>query len=144
MIGEPPFKNPFELESDRMRQLNKSKAKTEPNTFLGTIVAGLFTLLFGTAFFMGIIIPLVFYHVFANGFVAKVLWNWFVSPHFHLAPLSFVQACGIVLLVRLMATAAKYEKTDTSDKTEVASGIIYTMLAPWGVLLLGYVMHHFL
>lgn len=133
----------FELEALRMRDLNKEKAKAD-SSLLESFVTFIFGFLFGSAFLFGLLIPLLFYHVLACGFVAKVLWHWFVTPTFHVADLTLIQACGIMLFVRLLTCPAKYESTDTdAAKSEWAIKITYAMLAPWGMLLLGYVIHHF-
>lgn len=124
-------KSLFEQEAV-LKELNK-KAKAKPSTG-----KALFDLIVGLAMFSAGYI----WSMFAHGFVAHMLWGWFVVPLFHCVALSIWQAVGIMLLIRLATytTAGAGEMNTKSLKWHVW----ITFLFPWFVLFVGWVIHFFI
>lgn len=79
------------------------------------------------------------YGAFAMGFVGMKLWAWFVVPVFGLPALTWGQTYGIALLVGLFARSSHIPTNkDERTTTEKVSHAIGGILAPWGILLFGY------
>lgn len=74
------------------------------------------------------------YGAFSVGFVGMKLWAWYVVPVFSLPALTWVQAFGISLLVRLLT----YSPVPTGKDAKLNVGGV--LLYPWIVLLLGWLV----
>ena len=48
-----------------------------------------------------------------KAFVLMLMWNWFVSPLFHIDSISFWQVLGLVWIVQLFADSGSESPTDT-------------------------------
>ena len=78
------------------------------------------------------------------------LWTWIISPTFHIDPISFFAAMGIIMVFRfLTAKAAKQEKIDNIDDVNEAIGrvsnhtIVYVLFCCF-TLLFGYAIKGFI
>lgn len=80
-----------------------------------------------------VIIPiLVIYGAFAWGYVASVIYGWFILTTFPQAPvLTWVQLAGIMFLVNCFVhnTTTNYIKKEYKDET------VASLIAPWLTLL---------
>jgi hypothetical protein len=75
-----------------------------------------------------------------NGVVLVDLWQWFIVPIFHIAPLNIPQALGISLMVGFMAHQISRQK-DTEDNRVVLFTAVLRTLSAWGF---GWVIMKFL
>ncbi len=105
-----------------------------PNVFLsliGSIITDLLTLMW-------------------EGFVLTCLWAWFVVPTFGVAPLTFITAMGLMLVVGLMCvvstnSAILFERyKEDKGKLQAWSLILSTKAVCPAILLgFGYLIHLF-
>lgn len=133
-----PKRSLFDIEADRLRELNKYKNQPE-----GSLSSKLLGGLVGLIIAVLIVTPVMIYGIFANGFVATRLWAWFVVPVFHAPPLSILYAAGIMLLVRLFIHDLSGPKPPEENENKWLR-ILVVILAPWFFLLTGYLIHCFL
>jgi hypothetical protein len=99
------------------------------------------------------------------GWISSVLWGWFVVPIFNLAPISFLQASGIILLVSFLANfkdqlpVSLKEKDDASPnrppreklnenlkklRRALLEIIVGRFFASIIVLVMGWIIHFFI
>lgn len=98
----------------------------------------------GCLIFLGsttLLILLFFGNIFLTGYVASVLWNWFVVPFFDLPELTMFVFAGISILVKTVVYIAPYAVPQTVIEAQELSRqrtilgfyhIFYTLMA-WGV-----------
>lgn len=130
----------FELEAERLRNLNKGKVPDTTPWYLKLvywIAGGGLALLFLTA--------LTAYNLFSVGFVGMKLWQWFIVPAFNVAQMSLIHMMGIVLLLRVFTFQfiPKSKKSDDETFKERLMTFLGLLLAPWFILLVGYIVHCF-
>ena len=81
-----------------------------------------------------------------NGWVLSVMWRWFISTTFGVAPLTITNAIGLSLLVSLLTN--QRDKTKKKDTQEFSKEFIdvtsYTIIMPLTILAIGWVVHLFL
>lgn len=143
-----PKRSFFELEAERIAELNKYK-NARPTLNLSKLIGKLIGMALGTIFtlliFFGVMLPTTAYSIFAHGYVGMKLWQWFIVPTFHVGPISLLQAGGVMILIRLFT----YERT-TQDKSEGKTlkekicHFIGILLIPWYSLLVGWIAHLFM
>jgi thiol:disulfide interchange protein len=143
---KPNFSSFFETEAKRIAELNKHKNAVPATQSFAALIGKLLAMAFGGG--IGVIImlclmlPLTAYSILAHGYVGMKLWQWFVVPTFHVGTITWLQAGGIMLLLRLFT----YEKT-TQDNLEgktTKEKICHTvgiLLIPWYSLLVGWLAH---
>jgi hypothetical protein len=83
---------------------------------------------------------------FWSGYVAMVLWSLFVVPQFHLAPLVFVNAIGLALLVRLLTHPGDIYMAVVSNDSRGVGTILFgevqeAFFTPLCLLAIGYIVH---
>ncbi len=78
-----------------------------------------------------------------HGWVFTVLWGWFVMPVFHLPPLKIAQACGLILLAR-MVPMIKTSATPEPLVTDYGRRVLTLVLWPGITLGLGAIIRMFL
>lgn len=75
-----------------------------------------------------------------SAFVAIVLWGWFVTPWIGIAAPDVMRMCGLILLAR-MPFAKIDSGTGEPTIVKVWSAIIFSVVYPALVLLIGWVFH---
>jgi hypothetical protein len=74
-----------------------------------------------------------------TGYVASILWGWFIVPTFSLPQISTSIAIGITMLFRL-ASPQQY-KTNRFDKTEAFIVLVLSAFLPQTIaLLIGWLL----
>jgi hypothetical protein len=121
------FRADYKAEAERIKNLNKD---IDSNT------KGIFLLL-GILLGFAIAIPVMVYFIWASSFVGVQLWTWFIMPIFAVPALTKLQMAGIFTLVALVKMGLA---TTPIDKNKLAT-FIGLSIAPWMVLLTGYVIH---
>lgn len=115
---------------------------TPPRPWYLTLFGAILGVTIITGISLAVIIPMTIYNIFAYGFVAIHLWQWFVVPTFHLAPLSILQASGLIILIKLVVyqhySSCNNKDEDWKQKIAVAIGL---SLMPWFTLFIGYCIH---
>ena len=79
------------------------------------------------------------------GYVLSILWAWFISPIFHIAPITIPLAIGLSLVVRML-TNPGYEEPDEKQKNGKQQPIkfyVHAFLYPLFALLMGAIVHAF-
>lgn len=79
--------------------------------------------------------------VIINGWALSVLWGWFVSPLFHLPPLSIPYAIGICLIVNHLTKQTPKENNDKKDTNERIADIIAILINPLISVLFGWIVY---
>jgi hypothetical protein len=136
----------FELEAERIALLNKHKQLTkEKSTIMEKFVAILMGLGLAFVVFGLVFVPLTIYTVFAHGYVAMKIWQWYVVPAFGMAPISWLVGGAIMLLVRLFTyTVSTSKKKDESTLSEKVINFIAVLLVPWYTLFIAWAFHFFM
>ena len=83
---------------------------------------------------------------FTTGFVLMKLWEYFISPTFNLAEISFLQALGLSLVIGFVTSKidwAPYADTITFEKLLIKM-IAHSVTTPFLTLVLGYLVHIFM
>ena len=76
-----------------------------------------------------------------HGWVAMHLWAWFVVPTFAVPPLSFLAACGLGLLGRLLERGPLPSQNRMDTRGQILVGVVgWPLLA----LLFGWAIWHLL
>ena len=90
--------------------------------------------------FMLITIP---FYCLLRGWVASILWGWFIVPVFHLPVLGVMQAWGLAIVVSVFTA---HSTSTTSGKSTLTLFGEYTgaAIAPLFVLLVGWIVHSFM
>lgn len=119
--------------------MSKDKTSEALNVAVGAIV--IFTCLFL------LIVGIVWYFVWAYGFVLTKLWLWFMVPTFGLPALSLPVAIGITMIVRFMCPKSipKLEDFMKKDEETWITFLKFAMLfvLPWLTLLIGWIVSLF-
>lgn len=77
-----------------------------------------------------------------GGFIASILWGWFMVPVFGLPPISIPAAIGLGLVASCFVASSHKER---DDKTEAWAHLIGVLLAkPLLLLCIGWVAKGFL
>lgn len=84
-----------------------------------------------------------------SGFVASILWAWFVVPFFHVPLLSIPLAIGLDLVVRLFTYQAPDRKKGEKGEKDISASewahvYGWSFIYPAWALLFGYVVHLFI
>lgn len=90
-------------------------------------------------FFTGVLI----YSSFSWGFVLFKFWHWFIMPVFFTLPsIDFYQAVGILLFISILRTKVSETpiKDEFIDNKKKTNSIVIKVIAPWMVLLMGFLM----
>lgn len=92
-----------------------------------------------------VVILFVFYQTFAWGYVASIIYAWFVIPTFPHAPvLTWTQLAGVMFLVNCFVhsdTSLSYLKSEYKDNT---NGFITSILSPWLTLFSAWIFKSFM
>lgn len=78
-----------------------------------------------------------------NAYVLSVLWSWFIVPTFHVGPIGWQVAYGMVLVasaVRGFPDTARPEQRDESARTAGTKLVVRVILTPLLALLLGWLL----
>lgn len=75
-----------------------------------------------------------------NGWVASVLWAWFISPTFKVNPITIAQAIGISIVIGALHPSTYQEEKDKPWWTP----LVKIIGAPLITLLVGWVVHLFM
>lgn len=122
----------------RARQLENARRLPKRNRrwpFIGGSIIGGATIFF-LAFLVGLIL--------LNGWVAMVLWNWFIPETFHGAPrLDIAKAIGLVLVAAVFMPKPVLPTTDTENRTAMHAQL-FAAAAPFLALLMGFIVHLFM
>jgi hypothetical protein len=81
--------------------------------------------------------------IIAYGYCSKMLWQWFMVPIWDVKPITWLQAYGLYVLVRLFTSDNPFQGTDSLKnltKPEKIGRIIGSMIIPWVALLTGYIV----
>ncbi len=94
--------------------------------------------------FAVIVITMVFTVIssIVNGFVLVCLWDWFIVPIFHLAPLTLVPAIGVVLVVSFLTH--QYVPNDEDFYETVRNSFIVLFVYAAIFLVFGFIVHLFM
>jgi hypothetical protein len=80
------------------------------------------------------------------GYVAHVMWAWFLVPIFGLPAISVTQAIGLRTTVQFLITTALKQPKDMNDEERLGEfiwGVLCDVFVPALVLLVGWVVKHF-
>ena len=102
----------------------------------------------GMAYTVGVVGVLVLlglmalYGAWAGAFVGAILWKWFIVETFGVMALTKAQCFGIALLLGFWTFhhRSHYSKDERTWKEHLGEAI-GLLIAPWFVLLLGWVCH---
>ena len=99
-------------------------------------------ILLALGIFIVIYIPFLLYNTFAWGYVASIIYGWYVLPLSGLFPeMEWYQFAGIMFFVNCFVHTSNYQfKEDIVDTNKTISSYL---LAPWLVLLGAYVFKLF-
>lgn len=89
----------------------------------------------GKLIFALLVSPLL---VVLNGWVGSLMWRWFVVP-LGAPPIGTGWAIGLVCIVAVFAGSRA-----TDDEDDLVKAVIFTVLQPLFLLLLGYIARHFM
>ena len=83
---------------------------------------------------------------FTTGFVLMKLWEYFVTPTFNLAEISFLQALGLSLVVSFLTSKIDWSEDSEAISFETFSVKIvsHSVTTPVLTLVLGYLVHIFM
>ncbi|HLZ64441.1 MAG TPA: hypothetical protein VKR06_46530 [Ktedonosporobacter sp.] len=65
------------------------------------------------------------------GYVLSILWEWFISPIFHIGTITIPLAIGLSLVVRMLTTSG-YQESDEKQKgstQQLLSSCVYVFLS---------------
>lgn len=80
----------------------------------------------------------------SNGWALSVLWTWFVSPIFNIAPLSIPQAIGFSIVAAVLTHQSK-PKDDQKETDElIAEVLAYAIFAPILTVSIGWIVLQFI
>ena len=81
-----------------------------------------------------------------TGYVLTCLWQWFLIPAFAVPALSLKTACGMSIIVSLLASQfIRNYAEDEKDELEVAvAGYIYMFLLPAACWVFGWLIYKIL
>lgn len=143
-----PKRSFFEEEAERIAELNKHKNDGETPTDLKVALTKAIGWLIGAGIgivvTLAILIPTTVYAIFTHGYVAMKLWQWFVIPAFNAQPITWLQAGGVMLLVRLFTyntDSNKNKHAEQATMKENLVNLIGVLLVPWYTLLVGWLAH---
>lgn len=105
------------------------KSKTENDMFLAGMIGG--------PLIVGGIFALAGGALLLRGFVASVLWGWFIVPVFNAPPLGYLSALGVMLTVSLCTPKQDSPKDRTLTQTMTAMFLppLMSLLCGWLVTL---------
>ncbi len=89
-----------------------------------------------TLFAIGIVIAAILF----KGFVFTKLWLWFLVPLFELPEINMAYALGIILIARLI----KKPKNTLGNTTIDFSELLVSLLHPLIILVIGWVLKHYI
>jgi len=89
------------------------------------------------------IIPLMVYFIWSHAYVIVKLWAWFIIPIFHLNPITWAQAWGLMIIMSLLTTASVWKGKDERDTSAKVTEFVVLCLKPWVLLLAGWVCAHY-
>lgn len=69
--------------------------------------------------------------VFSRAYAVILLWRWFVIPFFHLAPLTWNIAYGLILTLGVMHYVSGPEYKDNSFTATLSRVIASGIIGPW-------------
>lgn len=82
---------------------------------------------------------LLFVNAIVRGFVLSILWGWFLVP-LGVPAVGVAGAIGVALVIGMLT-----EHLKNQDSTEdVGVQITVSLLSPFFILLLGYIVHSFM
>ena len=97
---------------------------------------GIFVLLI-LAFF---VIPLIVYFIWSHAYVLVKLWAWFIVPIFHLEPITWAQAWGLMIAVAFLThVPSVWKGKDERETHEKVTEFVTLCLKPWLVLVTAWV-----
>lgn len=91
------------------------------------------------------LIPLlVLYSSFSWGFVATIIYKWFVLPLFPQFPvLTWIQFAGIMFFINCFVHGFSQVSNIKKEYRDELNGFITLILAPWLTLFGAYILHLF-
>ena len=78
-----------------------------------------------------------------NGWALSVLWTWFVSPVFSVAPLSIPQAIGFSIVVGVLTHQSKPKEEGKETSELIAEILAYSVFSPPLIVFIGWVVFQF-
>lgn len=134
----------FEVEAERMLNLNKAKHKSD-EPFSVKAMGWAFGIGVVTLFFVFVIVPITIYSVLSHAYVGMKLWQWFMVP-LGMKAIGFWNVAGISMLIRLFTYEGSGLSKSSSEKSLKGNFayMVGLMLIPWFTLLLGYIVHLFM
>ena len=91
-----------------------------------------------------LLVMVMFYSAFTWGYILFRYSEWFIAPVFTSFPVvSYVQCIGLMFVIGLFKShnTNKYTYEGIEIKSESNYGVYF--IAPWVILLLGYIVHIF-
>lgn len=75
-----------------------------------------------------------------DGFVMMKLWGWFLTPILNIKAISYIEAMGLVTLIRFVWKNYVFTPKIEDPTQEIIKGVAFVFVAPWFTLLIGYVL----
>ena len=89
-------------------------------------------------------IPIIIYSIWANAYVGKILWEWFVANTFNLPPLTMAQAWGLSMIITMWTYQHNPCKSkEERDKIVVVTEWLVLAAQPWIYLFFGWICYHY-
>lgn len=91
-----------------------------------------------------LVLALLVYGILASGFVLSILWGWFIVSAFKVPALSVPVAIGATVVARMLtgfSVSPKKDKERTQE--EKNSALVLSLLMPWLILGMGWIVHLF-
>lgn len=82
-----------------------------------------------------------------NGFVASILWRWFVSSTFHVPVISVLEAAGLALLISFITNQTApdtYAELQKKPMEKFSERLVAAVLGPAITLAIGAIVHRFM
>lgn len=79
-----------------------------------------------------------------KGYVLTILWAWFIVPIFGLAAITIPQAIGLALIILFVTPTPSSSKSKDEFSTRVALAIFLPFMLPAFVLLIGWIVNHWM
>jgi uncharacterized membrane protein len=100
------------------------------------------------------------FYLFMNGLFASLLWKWYIVPVFNLAPISWLQGMGVLLLVYVIASLLRQISSSPSKKEadsersplerfkaareRILLSVVNYFLGPITAFVFGWILHFFI
>lgn len=100
-------------------------------------------------FLMAIGLACDFLLLLAEGFILKVIWNWFIPEYFNAPHLTVKVACGVAIVVSILTSHRNKDNEPKSDSIRdtfsfIYDTIVYRLIALTSSIALAAIVHHFI